>query len=61
MNILIVYRPPYSRDNPYTGFKFVEEFWDFLGDRLNNANIIMGDFNFHVEDVKDSENVAFRI
>ena len=28
-NILIVYRPPYSRGNPYTGFKFVEEFGDF--------------------------------
>ena len=60
VNILIVYRPPYSQGNPYTGFKFVEEFGDFLGDRLNNTNIIMGDFNFHVEDVKDYENLAFQ-
>ena len=31
MNILIVYRPPYSRGNLYTGFKFVDEFGDFWG------------------------------
>ena len=31
VNILIIYRPSYSR-----------------GGRLNNANMIMGDFNFHV-------------
>ena len=60
MNILLVYRPPHSKGNPYTGFKFVEEFRDFWGDRLNNTNIIMGDFNFHVEDVKDSENLDFQ-
>ena len=60
LSILIIYRSPYSRDNLYTGFKFVEEFGDFLGDRLHNTNIIMGDFNFHVEDVKDSENLAFQ-
>ena len=60
MNILIVYRPPYSRGNPYTGFKFVERSGDFLGDILNNTNKIMGDFNFHVDDVKDSENLVFQ-
>ena len=54
-----MYRPPYSRGNLYTGFMFVQKFGDFLGDRLNNTNIIMGDFNFHVEDVKDSENFGF--
>ena len=60
VSILIVYKPPYSRGNPYTGFKFVKESGDFLGDRLNNTNIIMGDFKFHVEDVKDSEILAFK-
>ena len=59
MSILIIYRPTYSRGNPYTGFKFVDEFGDFLGNILNITNIIMGDFNFHVKDVKDSENLAF--
>ena len=39
VSILIVYRAPYSRGNPYTGFKFVDEFGDLLGDRLNNTNI----------------------
>ena len=59
-SILILYRPPYSKGNPNTGFRFLEEFGNFLSDRLNNTNIIMGDFNFHVEDVKDSENLAFQ-
>ena len=60
VNILTVYRPPYSRGNLYTDFWFVEEFGDFLGERLKNTKAIMGDFNFHVEDVKDSENLAFQ-
>ena len=60
VNILIIYRPLYSRGNPYTGFKCVEEFGDFLGDRLNNTNMIIEDFNFHVKDVKDSKNLAFQ-
>ena len=51
MSILIIYRPPHSRGNLYTGFKFAEEFRDFLGGRLNNISIIMGDFNFRVENV----------
>ena len=42
------------------GLKFVEEFRDVLGDRLNNTNIIREDFNFHVEDVKDMENLGFQ-
>ena len=41
-------------------FTFIEEYEDFLGDILDNTNIIMGDFNFYVEDVKDSENLAFQ-
>ena len=60
VSILIFYRPPYSRHNPYTGFKFVEEFRDLLGDRLNNTDIILGDLNFHVEGINDSENLAFQ-
>ena len=59
VSIVIIYRPPYSRGNLYTCFKFVEEFGDFLGDKLNNTNIITGDFNFHVEVVKDSANLDF--
>ena len=60
MSILIIYRPTYSRGNLYTGFKFVEELGELLRDRLNNTNIIMREFNFHVEDVKDSKNLAFQ-
>ena len=42
------------------GFKFLAEFGDFLGDRLNNTDMLMWDFNCHVEDVKDSKNLAFQ-
>ena len=31
VHILIVYRPLYSRGNPYTGFKIMEEFGNFWG------------------------------
>ena len=41
------------------GFKFVQKFWDFPGDKLNNTNIIMEYINFHVEDVKDSKKFGF--
>ena len=57
MSILIIYRPPYSKGNPYKGFNFVKEFGDFLGDRLNNTSMIMEDFEFHVE---NSETLAFQ-
>ena len=57
---VLIYRPQYSRDNPYRGFKFVEAFGDFLGDRINNTDMIVGELNFYMEDVKDSENVVFQ-
>ena len=60
MSVLLIYRLPYSRGNLCTGLKFVEEFGYFLRDRLNNTNIIMGDFNSHVEDVQDSKHLAFQ-
>ena len=60
MSILIVYRPPYSKGNPYTGFKLVVKFRDFLRNRSNNINMLVEDFNFHVEDAKDSENLVFQ-
>ena len=31
VSILIIYRPPYSRGNLYTGFKFVEGIWGLPG------------------------------
>ena len=60
VSIFLVYRPPCFRGNLYTGFKFVEEFGDFLGDKLNNTNIIMGDFNFNEGYVKKCENLVFQ-
>ena len=59
MSILIIYRPPPSEGNPYTGFIFLEDFGDFFGDRLKNDGMLVLSFNFHVDDVNDSENLAF--
>ena len=38
----------------------MKEFRDFLEDRLNNTDMLVGDFNFYVEDVKNNENFAFQ-
>ena len=38
----------------------MKEFWDFLGDRLNNTDMIVGDFKLHMKDVKDSKNLTFQ-
>ena len=59
MSIFIVYGLSYSGGNPYTGFKFVEVFGDFLGDRLCNIDIVAGDIKVHAKNVKDSKNLAF--
>ena len=47
----------YSEANPYTNVNFVEEFGDFIGDRLDDIDILVEDFEFHVKHVNDSENV----
>ena len=60
VSIHIAYRPPQSENNPYTGFTFVDECGDFLGDRLNNIDMLVGGLNFHAEDVKNSANVVFQ-
>ena len=57
MSILIIYRPPYSGGNSHTGFRFVEEFGDLLGDRLKNIDMRVKHLNFPV---KDSKNLAFQ-
>ena len=38
----------------------MEEFGHFLGNRLNYSDRLAWGFNFHVEDVNDSKNLAFQ-
>ena len=58
MSIFIIYRPKYSESKPYTVFKFMKEFREFLGDRLNKINMLAKDFNFHMEYEKGNEHLA---
>ena len=41
-------------------FQVCGKFGDFPGNRLQNIDMLAGDFNFHVGDVKDSENLAYQ-
>ena len=50
-----VYRPPPSKQNKLTVNAFLSEFQDFIVDKtlLAGKVIIIGDFNFHVDDIQD--------
>ena len=57
LRLVNVYRPPYSKQNPYTVNMFLVEFEEYL-DSLDDkpaTPIIVGDLNIHVE--KDSQDV----
>ena len=57
LRLVNVYRPPYSKQNPYTVNMFLVEFEEYL-DSLDDkpaTPIIVGDINIHVE--KDSQDV----
>ena len=50
-----IYRPPYTGKARFTAASFLEEFVDYLSD-LNlrtGSPVLMGDFNFQVQDISD--------
>eukprot|EP00116_Pleurobrachia_bachei_P001387 sb/3461649/ len=50
-----IYRPPYTGKARFTAASFLEEFVDYLAD-LNlrtGSPVLMGDFNFQVQDISD--------
>ena len=57
---LYFYRLSYSEGNPYKSVRFVKQFGDTLGERLDNIDMVGGDFHFHVEYVNHIENLAFQ-
>ena len=61
VRVIAVYRPPPSKENRLTCKMFFEDFTVFLEQQTitNGCLLIMGDFNFHVEDVSDSEAMQF--
>jgi exonuclease III len=61
IRIVIVYRPPPSQANGLKMSTFIEEFSEFLQRYTLSGGdlILMGDFNFHVDDQKDRNATAF--
>ena len=55
IRLVIIYRPPPSKENKLKVGMFLEEFQTFLEQELTKSGIplIIGDFNFHMEDIKD--------
>ena len=58
LSLLAQYHPPPSPRPQHMISKFVNEFVDFLADKLNKYNgdlIVAGDFNIHVNDLLDDD------
>lgn len=55
VRVIIVYRPPPSQSNLLTPGLFFEEFSSFLEQIITSPGnlLLVGDFNFHVEDIDD--------
>ena len=54
-NLFCIYRPPPSKKNKFSDSMFFDQFSDFLehSDSLPGKTLLMGDFNFHFENVEN--------
>ena len=61
VRLSVIYRPPPSTKNKTTHKQFQAEFADYLGHIFTTPGmlLIVGDFNYHVEDTSDSEACSF--
>ena len=61
VRLSVIYRPPPSTKNKTTHKQFLTEFADYLGYIVTTPGmlLIVGDFNYHVEDTSDSEACSF--
>ena len=61
VRLSVIYRPPPSTKNQTTHTQFQAEFADYLGNIVTAPGmlLIVGDFNYHVEDTSDSEACSF--
>ena len=52
--LILYYRPPPSKKNKFSNSMFFDQFSDFLehSDSLPGETLVMGDFNFHFENVE---------
>ena len=55
--IIAIYHPPYSDANPVTNSMFIDDFTNWIGERVMTYDniIITGDFNLHVNEVDNPE------
>ena len=55
-NLFCIYRPPPSKKNKFSDSMFFDQFSDFLehSDSLPGKTLLMGDFNFHFENVENN-------
>ena len=59
--ILIVYRPPYSKQHPISANIFIEEFQNHLNKLIQTLHkmIVTGYFNFLVDNINNAESRRF--
>ncbi len=60
--IIVVYQPPPASTNCFTVSMFIEEFSRFLEHKISTSAslLILGDFNFHIEDNTNYEAGCFK-
>ena len=61
IRVVVIYRPPYSAEHPVTARVFFEEFAEYMESVIVSKEplIITGDFNFHVDDGRDTDACNF--
>ena len=61
MLLSVIYRPPPSKKNGFTNKQFLDEFSNFIDDRilLPDKLVICGDFNFHVDNQSCKDSTSF--
>ena len=61
LRLLIVYCPPYSTEHKVTVIVFLREFSDYLESFVLSKEriLIAGDFNIHVDDIRNVDAVTF--
>jgi len=61
IDVLAIYRPPYSESHKISVRMFLDDFSDFISNLLTKGKnlIIMGDFNIHINNNNDTNAQAF--
>jgi hypothetical protein len=54
MQLVCIYRPPYSKRNRITDSMFVKELPDILSDYQSKSTVFLGDLNVHFDDTNNS-------